>query len=112
MRALIVATACLTLAAPAAAEANGFVEPDVKVLQTWHGVPGGYFGWAVSELQDIDHDGVTDVISGEPYNGGGFTWVYSGRTGKQLYSFPGAPGDLQGYAVADAGDTNRDGVHD
>ena len=112
MRALIVATACLTLAAPAAAEASGFVEGDVKVLHTWHGAPGGYLGWAVSELKDIDRDGVTDIISGEPYNGGGVTWVYSGRTGKQIYSFPGQPGDLQGYAIADAGDTNRDGVHD
>ena len=29
-----------------------------------------------------------------------------------LHKFSGAPGDNQGYAVADAGDTDGDGVHD
>ena len=38
--------------------------------------------------------------------------MYSGRTGKPIYRLPGAPGDDQGYAIADAGDTDRDGVHD
>ena len=43
---------------------------------------------------------------------GGTTWVYSGRTGTAIYRFDGAPGDFQGDAIADAGDTNGDGVHD
>ena len=64
---ILLGVATLALALPAAAQADkGFVEPDVRVLQTWHGAAGGYFGWAVSELQDVDRDGVTDVISGEP----------------------------------------------
>jgi hypothetical protein len=103
----------LALAAPAAASANnGFVE-NVRVLHEWHGEANGYLGWAVSELTDIDRDHVTDLIFGEPSTpDGGRTWVYSGRTGRLIYRLPGALGDDQGYAIADAGDTNRDGVHD
>src|SRR4051794_7367240 len=111
-RGVVLAALGLALAAPAAATAdNGFVE-DVRVLHEWHGQPNGYFGWAVSELTDVDRDGVTDVITSEPYAGGGTTWVLSGRTGRVLHRFDGAPGDFQGAAVADAGDTDRDGVHD
>jgi len=114
---LTLAALGLALYAPASAvahDSNGFVERDVRVLQTWHGVSGGYLGWAVSELTDIDRDGVTDVIAGEPYanSQAGVTWVFSGRTGRTLHRFPGAPGDFQGGAIADAGDTDRDGVHD
>ena len=107
-----VAIAALALAAPAAAADDGFVER-VRVLQEWHGEPNGYFGWAVSELTDIDHDRVTDVIVGEPNTpAGGTTWVFSGRTGRMLHRFDGQAGDFQGNAIADAGDTNRDGVND
>jgi hypothetical protein len=113
MRGLMLATAALALAAPTAAAANdGFVE-DVKVLREFRGEPNGYFGWAVAELQDVDRDGVTDWITSEPYAaGGGRTWVFSGRTGRTLHRFPGQAGDLHGYGIADAGDTDRDGVHD
>ena len=107
---LTLAALGLALGAPG----NGFAERDVKVLQTWHGQAGGYFGWAVSELDDIDRDGVTDVITSEPYANAtaGITWVLSGRTGRRLFHFEGAPGDFQGTSLADAGDTDRDGVHD
>ncbi len=107
---LTLAAVGLALGAPS----SGFAEHDVKVLQTWHGQSGGYFGWGVSELADIDRDGVTDIITSEPYANAtaGVTWVLSGRTGKRLFRFPGAPGDYQGNAIADAGDTDRDGVHD
>jgi hypothetical protein len=106
-----VAIVGLALAAPAAAADDGFVEP-VRVLQTWHGEPNGYFGWAVSELEDIDRDRATDVIVGEPFTGGGRTWVFSGRTCDLIHRFDGQVGDAQGYAIADAGDANRDGVND
>jgi hypothetical protein len=107
------ATLGVVLAAPAAAAAdNGFVQ-DVDVLHSWHGEPNGYLGWAVSELRDIDRDRVTDLILSEPSTpDGGRTWVYSGRTGKLIYRLPGELGDDQGYSIADAGDTNGDGVHD
>ena len=107
------AIAGLALGAPAAASApkDGFIE-HVRVLHEWHGAPGGYFGWAVSELGDVDGDGVGDLITGEPLTGGGITWVYSGRSGALIYRLDGAPNDAQGSAIADAGDTNGDGVHD
>ena len=96
MRALLLVTTAVTLAAtPATAAANdGFVE-NVKVLREFHGEPGGYFGWAVAELEDIDHDGVTDWISGEQgAAGGGVTWVFSGnRDGKLDLLLSAAEGD-------------------
>jgi len=112
------------LAAALAVGASGaggtFVEPDVRVLHQFDSngpAPGGsYFGWAVSELGDVDHDGVKEAIVGEPLSGPdsstGVTYVYSGRTGRLIYRFDGAAGDENGFSMADAGDTNRDHVHD
>ena len=102
--------AALALAAPAAANA-GFKEP-VKVLWQHTGNANEYFGWAVSALADVNHDGADDAIIGEPGFDQGTTWVYSGRSGALLRRFDGQPGDQNGFAIADAGDTNRDGVHD
>ena len=84
-----------------------FTESDARVIHEFEVVPGN-FGWAVSELQDIDGDGVTDFISGDTGNSKAF--VYSGSSGQLLYEFS-QPGNL-GYSVADAGDVNNDGVHD
>jgi FG-GAP-like repeat len=114
LRGALLATLALALGAPASAAAhnNGFVER-VRVLHEWHGAPGGFFGWAVSELADIDGDHAGDLIIGEPNTpGGGTTYVYSGRSGRLIYTLPGVAGDFQGGAIADAGDTNGDGVHD
>jgi len=119
-------TAVLGVAALSAAIAVGasgaggaFVEPDVQVLHQLDGAgPANvaYFGWAVSELGDVDGDRVTDAIVGEPGSGPdqatGTTYVYSGRTGRLIYRYDGAAGDENGWAIADAGDTNRDRVHD
>ncbi len=38
--------------------------------------------------------------------------MISGQTGRVRFSIGGDPGNLLGYAVADAGDTTGDGVHD
>jgi hypothetical protein len=115
LRGAALLTLALALGAPAGAQAhndNGFVE-HVRVLHEWHGTPGAFFGWAVSELADVDRDHATDLIIGEPGTAdGGTTYVYSGRTGRLIYRLPGAVGDFQGGAIADAGDTNGDGVHD
>jgi FG-GAP repeat protein len=115
--AALAAIGLMLAAAPGAAGAGTFVQP-ATVLHTFTGPApgaGGYFGWAVSELRDVDHDGVTDIIIGEPEltaAGGGRTWVYSGRTGRLIYRFHGVGSDAQGYAIADAGDVNGDGVSD
>ena len=110
--AAIAAIGLMLVAAPGAAGSGTFVEP-VTVLHTFTGPApgqGGYFGWAVSELRDVDHDGVTDVIIGEPQltaAGPGRTWVYSGRTGRLIYRFHGVGSDAQGYAIADAARRER-----
>jgi hypothetical protein len=115
--AALAAIGLMLAAAPGAAGAGTFVQP-ITVLHTFTGPApgaGGYFGWAVSELRDVDHDGVTDIIIGEPEitaAGRGRTWVYSGRTGRLIYRFHGVGSDAQGYAIADAGDVNGDGISD
>ena len=109
-----------TIAVTASGAGGSFVERDVRVLHEFDSngpVPAGsYFGWAVSELADVDGDGAKEAIVGEPYNGDdastGTTYVYSGRTGRLIYRFDGAAGDQNGFSMADAGDTNHDGVHD
>src|SRR3954454_21091162 len=106
-----VLAAALALGAPAAARA-GFTPPVHVIWQRTGTTPGANFGWAVSGLAAVDHDGADDAIVGEPFPDRGTTWVLSGATGAVLRSFPGEPGDANGYAIADAGDTNRDGYHD
>src|SRR3954447_4673424 len=120
---LVLASLCAlaaALAVGAAGSGGTFVEPNVRVLHQFNSngpaPAGSYFGWAVSELDDVDRDGIDEAIVGEPLNGAdsstGTTSVYSGRTGRLIYRFDGAAGDQNGFAIADAGDTNHDHVHD
>jgi FG-GAP repeat/FG-GAP-like repeat len=102
----------------AAGATGSFVEP-TRVLYTIQGeVPPNNcstacFGWAGSELGDVDRDGAGEVITSEPFTANGSTYVYSGATGRQLYRFDGAVANAQqGYAIADAGDVNGDRVPD
>jgi FG-GAP repeat len=114
------AGAALLVAAAVVAVANAagtFVESNVRVLHEFDGnVPGANFGWAVSELGDVDGDHVREAIVGEPFSGSdqatGSTYVFSGRTGKQLYRYDGAAGDYNGFSIADAGDVDGDHVQD
>jgi len=104
-------TAALALAVPSSAAGAGFEEP-VKVLWQHTGADGYYFGWAVSPLEDVNRDGVTDAIIAEPGNNApsgdfGTTWISSGRTGAPLVRFDGKPGDQSAFSVADVGDLNR-----
>jgi hypothetical protein len=79
---------------------------------------GERFGWAVSELSDIDRDGAREAIVGAPRHANaagqitGHADVYSGRTGRRIYRFEGEPEDRLGYAMADAGDVDGDRVAD
>ena len=88
-------------------------------IHTWvASQPGEGYGWAVSELADIDGDHVTDAVVGGPLfasaagANAGHVDVRSGRSGDSLASYVGAPREFLGYAIADAGDVDNDGVHD
>ena len=91
-----------------------FVE-DVKILREWDGeAMNDQFGWIARPIGDVDHDGVTDVVTSAP--GGpaapGRVYVYSTKSGKLLWKVDGKPGDTLGTGVEGAGDTNKDGVPD
>jgi len=91
-----------------AACAGEFVEPQVTVHQQFEGT--GVFGWAVSELGDIDGDGAGEAIVGAPYVGGpnytlgdGRCYVYSGASGDLLMELaPGGDDENFGWSMADA----------
>ena len=113
-----VAALVLSTSTAAAGASGTFVQP-VHVLHTFHGPTtgkGAFFGWAVSELRDVNGDGVSyDIVIGEVDGGSkqqGRVWVYSGRTGHLLFRRSGRPDEQNGYAIADAGDINGDGVSD
>ncbi|MGD1914626.1 MAG: FG-GAP-like repeat-containing protein [Phycisphaerales bacterium] len=102
----------VALVAVAPAALAQFAEPGVIVHQEFTGA--GQFGWAVSELTDIDGDGAMEAIVTAPSApGGGRVVVYSGATGDVLMDLgPEGAGESFGWSGADAGDVNGDGVHD
>jgi hypothetical protein len=117
IRAAAITALALPTFATGASASGTFLQP-VHVLHTFHGPTtgkGAFFGWAVSELRDVNGDGVTDIVIGEVDGGSksqGRVWLYSGRTGRLLFRRSGRAGEQNGYAVADAGDVNGDGVPD
>lgn len=104
----------LSTSGSAHAASSGLDDP----IHQWNGDQvGERFGWAVSELADIDGDGAQEAIIGAPFHteagvNVGHADVRSGRTGELIYRFEGAPEDRHGYAIADAGDVDGDGTAD
>jgi hypothetical protein len=114
---VVVATGAAGAAPAAATPVPAATEP--TFVHTWHGDQAGErYGFAVSELTDIDGDGAREAIIGAPFHRNsqgvvtGHADVMSGRTGALLHRFEGGPEDRLGYAMADAGDVNGDGVAD
>ena len=77
------------------------------------------FGQAVSGWEDIDGDGVPEVIVGalRRDSGGlmdaGSVFVFSGATGSVIWRFDGSSvGETFGFSVAGAGDMSGDGIAD
>lgn len=90
---------------------------DGKILQQYDGKEvGGRYGWSVAGGQDVDGDGIPDVIIGAPWssNNGkvnsGSVFVYSGASRKLLYRLDGeAAGDGFGSSVSFVGDIMKEG---
>lgn len=92
------------------------------LLRRFEGQAQEAHGFAIADAGDVDGDRVHDVLAGAPQaltvacgpaNGPGHAYVYSGRTGALLLTLTGeAVGDQFGYAVAGAGDVDRDGRAD
>lgn len=76
------------------------------------------FGYAIDEVDDLDADGAADFVVGAPQLFAapptrGYARLISGRTGTTLTTISGdRDGGLFGFAVAAAGDVNRDGYRD
>ena len=97
--------------------ANPFVEK-VRIIHEWIGeAKGDQFGWIARRIGDVDRDGVNDLVTSAPTHlvdgqPAGRVYVYSGKTGKLLWSQTGAAGGRLGIGVECAGDTNADGIPD
>src|SRR5713101_3671909 len=84
---------------------------------------GGFFGFSVAAVGDLNHDGVPDVLVGVPHHSNfgadhinaGEAFVLSGKDGSIIFTLTDPDeeeGNRMGYAVAGLGDVNGDGVPD
>src|SRR5262249_5923697 len=84
---------------------------------------GGFFGFAVAGVGDLNHDGIPDILVGVPHHSNfdldhinaGEAFVFSGADGSILFTLTDPnedEGNRFGYAVAGLGDVNGDGVPD
>jgi len=96
-----------------------FVEP-VRIIHEWVGeTKGDQYSWIARGIGDTDGDGVSDIVTSAPTFGAngrpagpGKIYVYSGRSGKLLWSKVGSAAEGLGTGLEGAGDVNRDGAGD
>ena len=90
------------------------------ILNVLSGVAAGDdFGWSLASGEDLDGDGVVDLVVGAPnaLGGAGEVKVFSGTTltatnPTLLWSLAGTGNSQCGFDVANAGDVNGDGTAD
>jgi hypothetical protein len=82
---------------------------------------GSAFGWSVADAGDLDQDGVADILVGAPYSTmgkvaiQGRVYAFSGKDGRLLLTLDDprpVAGEVFGWRVLSAGDSNGDGVSD
>lgn len=86
-----------------------------RVIHSWEGeAPGDEFGWIARLLGDLDGDQVIDFVATAPshQSGNGKIYVYSGKTGKQIFAHTGTNRERLGNGASAAGDVNGDLVPD
>jgi Tetratricopeptide repeat/FG-GAP repeat len=97
--------------------ANPFVEK-VKIIHEWDGeAKGDQFGWIARRIGDVDGDRVSDLVTSAPTHlvdkqPAGRVYVYSGKSGRLLWSQTGSANGRLGIGIEAAGDTNGDGIPD
>lgn len=97
--------------------ADPFLE-QVHVIHEWRGeAANDQFGWIARNIGDVDGDGVADVATSAPTKfvegpNAGRVYVYSGRSGKLLWTRSGDPDEYLGMGIEGAGDVNADGIPD
>ena len=89
---------------------------DASTIHTFESpVPFAQFGAAVAGIDDVDGDGIGDIVVGarglQFSAPAGFVDVYSGSDGRMLHRFDGQETQLFGIAVA-GGDVDGDGFED
>jgi hypothetical protein len=102
-------------------DSGSFGDPFVekpRIIHEWRGEKAGdEFGWIARPIGDVDGDGVADAVVSATMNPpfgstNGKLYVYSGKSGRLLWSRGGDPGWSLGISVEAAGDVNRDGIPD
>lgn len=91
-----------------------FVEPN-RIIHKWVGeAAGDQFGWTARKAGDLDKDGSLDFVTTAPtFNqGAGKIYVYSGKSGKEIFSVAGKPGERLGNSAVGVGDVDGDGTPD
>lgn len=91
-----------------------FVEP-TRIIQKWVGeTAGDQFGWTARRIDDLDGDGVTDLIATAPTyrSGSGKIYVYSSKSGKLIHSVTGRAGHRLGNSAVGLGDIDGDTIAD
>ncbi len=104
---------------PTAADfADPFVEP-AQIVHEWDGeAANDQFGWIARDIGDVDGDGADDVVTSAPTRSpdgaanAGEVYVYSGKSGRRLWTAAGRTGEQLGLGVEAAGDVDGDGVPD
>jgi hypothetical protein len=97
--------------------AHPFVE-NVKIIHEWTGEhKNDQFGWIARSIGDVDGDSVKDLVTSAPTfqtknQPTGRIYVYSGKSGKLLWTQTGQAGENVGQVVDGAGDVNGDGIPD
>ncbi len=118
VRSVIMVLSALTAGCCVVATAQAQFVESARVLHEFLGeVANDQFGWVSAPLADVDGDGADDILVTAAFNdaGGvnaGRVYLYSGRTGAELFHWDGTAGEQNGFAVRDAGDVDNDTIHD